>query len=160
MIVTGRRYFWMAERSYFWVAVLRPNPAAVPSTLVPHLPGLAARRSWANATKNRRDSRTGFFVSGYWEVEEQVLDANGSSAFSFSTSAIPAKQREAYWRKSFGRQIVRVDFAPDSDVPLEATCRLRAMPGLRTILRHCKCLPPVCRARGPCLPTTITRWGS
>ena len=61
------------------------------------------------------------------------MDLNGCSAFSFSTNAIPVKKRETYWCELFGRQIVRVDFVPDSDVPLEAACTLRAMPGLRTV---------------------------
>jgi AraC-like DNA-binding protein len=93
--------------------------------------GLLARKVAGQRNGDRRDSRADFFrLRG---IEVQVVDLNGFSACSFSTNATPAKERADYWRESFGRQIVRVDFVPDSDVPLEAACTLRAMPGLRTV---------------------------
>jgi AraC-like DNA-binding protein len=55
--------------------------------------------------------------------------------FRFSTRALPERDRLPTWREEFGRQIVRVDIAPLHDSPFHADATLRALPGLRTVIR-------------------------
>jgi AraC-like DNA-binding protein len=48
----------------------------------------------------------------------------------FSTRDIPVRERVAYWREMFGRQICHVEIEPHADIPLEAEATMAALSGI------------------------------
>jgi AraC-like DNA-binding protein len=62
----------------------------------------------------------------------------GSAATDFaplqvSTSDLPERDRLPFWREFFARKVVLVDIEPQADLPLRASARLFAWPGLRAV---------------------------
>jgi AraC-like DNA-binding protein len=59
-----------------------------------------------------------------------VSTAADFTRIRFSTDALPARDRLAIWHDVFGRQMVKVQFEADPDVPFFRTATLCGMPGL------------------------------
>jgi hypothetical protein len=58
-------------------------------------------------------------------------DAAGFAEQRFSTDAVPAEKRLAFWRNIFEQQAVRVDIQPRSNDQFNARGAARAVPGVR-----------------------------
>lgn len=61
----------------------------------------------------------------------------------FSTAALPAAERVAFWREVFGRKLVHIDVEPLADAPFEATATLRQIAGVRRL----SCVSTAARSR-------------
>jgi AraC-like DNA-binding protein len=57
----------------------------------------------------------------------------GFAPLRFSTRELPERERIPTWREEFGRNLLRVDIEPLSDLPFHAEATLRVLPGLRTV---------------------------
>jgi AraC-like DNA-binding protein len=60
-----------------------------------------------------------------------LSERSGFAEHRFSTSAVAAEGRLAFWRDSFASQVVRVDVQPRSSKPFAAQALLQSVPGLR-----------------------------